>query len=108
MPKTTFRTLTENWSPERKARVTELKKQFEQEMLLEQVREALELTQQDMARRLRTSQPNISKLEKRTDMLLSTLRGYLRAMGAELEIRARFPGLGEVPLKGLAELRRSA
>ncbi len=93
-------------SPERRARIDALKRQFEEEMLLEEVREALNLTQQEMAKRLRTSQANISKLEKRTDILLSTLSNYLEGMGGHLELRASFPGLGDVRLKGLAKLRK--
>lgn len=104
---TPWRKIRGELTPERQARVSALKKQFEQEMLLEEVRRALQLTQEDMAKRLHTSQAYISKMEKRTDMLLSTLSNYLHGMGGHLEIRARFPGLGEVQLKGLGELRTS-
>ncbi|MFQ5723707.1 MAG: helix-turn-helix domain-containing protein [Terriglobia bacterium] len=95
-------------SPARRAKIDALKRQYEKEMLLEQVREAREKTQQELARRMRTSQANISKLERRTDMLLSTLRAYIQAMGGDLELHAHFPGLGDVHLKGLGELRKGA
>lgn len=99
-----WRELREKLTPEREAKVATLKRQFEEELMLERVREALDLTQEELAKLMRTSQANISKLERRSDMLVSTLAKYLRAMGGELELRAVFPGLGAVRLKGLREL----
>ncbi|PAX53597.1 hypothetical protein CK510_13495 [Brunnivagina elsteri CCALA 953] len=49
-------------------------------------------------------QDSISKLEKRTDLLLSTLRGYLNAMGGELELVVKFSDRPPVIITGLAEL----
>lgn len=49
-------------------------------------------------------QGNVSKVEKRTDMLLSTLREYVEAMGGTLELVARLPGRGPVKLEGLRDL----
>ncbi|MGH9804200.1 MAG: helix-turn-helix domain-containing protein [Candidatus Acidiferrales bacterium] len=100
---TPWRQIRGRLTPEREARVAALKKQYEEEMVLEKVREARALTQEEVAARLHTSQANISKLEKRTDMLLTTLAKYLRAMGVELELRAVVPGVGSVRLKGLGE-----
>ena len=106
MPKTTpFKNLTKNWSAARRARVAALKQEYEGEMVLEQLRESLERTQEELAEKLNTSQANISKLEDRADMLLSTLRRYVRALGGDLEICAKLPGLGSIRLKGLGELR---
>jgi hypothetical protein len=51
-----------------------------------------------------TLQDSISKLEKRTDLLLSTLRGYLNAMGGELELVVKFSDRPPVVITGLAEL----
>ena len=62
-----------------------------EEMSLLQLRKARELTQTKIAGELHMGQGDVSKLERRTDMYVSTLASYLEAMGAELEIRAVFP-----------------
>jgi transcriptional regulator with XRE-family HTH domain len=62
-----------------------------EEATLRQLREARERSQEDMAKKLHINQAAVSKLERRTDMYLSSLRGYIEAMGGELEIIARFP-----------------
>ena len=64
-------------------------------MRLHQVREARNLTQTKLAKVLKVNQGAVSKLERRTDMYVSTLRAYLEAIGGELEIKAVFPD-GEV------------
>lgn len=91
-------------SPARRARIDAIKEQMREEMALEELRVARALTQVDLARRLKTNQANISKLERRTDMLLSTLGDYVAALGGKLEIVARFK-TGAVRLKGLARLK---
>src|SRR4051794_6131990 len=62
-----------------------------EEATLRQLREARERSQVEMAKKLQINQAAVSKLERRTDMYLSTLRGYIEAMGGKLEIIARFP-----------------
>jgi transcriptional regulator with XRE-family HTH domain len=62
-----------------------------EEATLRQIREARERSQEAVAERLHIKQAAVSKLERRTDMYLSTLRGYIEAMGGQLEIIARFP-----------------
>lgn len=62
-----------------------------EEATLRQLREARERSQQEVAKKLQIQQAAVSKLERRTDMYLSTLRSYIEAMGGELEIIARFP-----------------
>lgn len=101
-----FRELTKNWSPERLARVAAQKKKYEEEMVLEQVRQAMELTQVEVGKKLGLNQANVSRIEKRADLLLSTLRNYVHALGGELVLCASIPGLGDVRLKGLGELRK--
>jgi len=73
-------------------------------MTLQDLRKARELTQERMAELLGIRQDSISKLEKRTDLLLSTLRGYLNAMGGELELVVKFGDRSPVIITGLAEL----
>ena len=62
-----------------------------EEMTLRDLRRALDRTQVHLARELGVKQETISRLEKRSDMLLSTLRGYVEAMGGQLDLLARFP-----------------
>lgn len=61
------------------------------EATLRQVREARERSQEEVAKKLHIKQAAVSKLERRTDMYLSTLRRYIEAMGGRLEIVACFP-----------------
>ena len=61
------------------------------EMPLHELRQARGLSQQVLARLLKIQQPAIAKLERRTDMYISTLRSHIEAMGGELDIVARFP-----------------
>ncbi len=73
------------------------------EMPLQALRHARQLSQECIAKILGTKQANISRLEQRTDMYISTLRSYIKAMGGELDIIARFPE-GEISIKMLDEL----
>jgi predicted transcriptional regulator len=86
-----FKELEDKMSPERRARVAARVKAELALMPLHQLRNAREMTQTRLAEVLEMDQGNISKLEKRTDMYLSTLRSYIEAMGGALEIRAVFP-----------------
>jgi predicted transcriptional regulator len=60
-------------------------------MNMHQLREARELTQVNIAQLLKIDQGAVSMMEKRTDMYVSTLRSYIKAMGGELKIIAEFP-----------------
>ena len=62
-----------------------------EEATLRRIREVRDRSQQEMARKLHIKQAAVSKLERRTDMYLSTLRRYIEAMGGKLEIVAHFP-----------------
>ncbi|MFL6208751.1 MAG: XRE family transcriptional regulator [Pyrinomonadaceae bacterium] len=61
------------------------------EMPLNELRVARKMTQEKLAEELNVKQAAVSKLERRADMYVSTLREYIEAMGGELEITARFP-----------------
>ena len=65
---------------------------------LNQLREARKLTQANLASLLGVNQGSVSKMEKRTDMYISTLRSFIQAMGGELQIRAVLPE-GEVAIE---------
>ena len=62
-----------------------------EEMTLQDLRKARSLTQERMAELLSIRQDSVSRLEKRTDLLLSTLRSYIKAMGGELQLTVTFP-----------------
>ena len=74
-----------------------------EEMTLQETRKARKLTQQKIAKSLRIGQEGVSKMEKRSDLLISTLRGYVEAMGGELSLVAQFPDREPVVLSGIAE-----
>ena len=75
---------------ESQQRADELAKIMIQEMPLQELRQARGLSQKVMAELLHVQQPAIAKLEKRTDMYLSTLRSHIEAMGGQLDVIARF------------------
>lgn len=68
------------------------------EMPLHRLREARRLTQATLAKTLEVSQSEVSKIERRTDVYVSTLGSYVKAMGGKLEITAVFPDGGVVKI----------
>jgi predicted transcriptional regulator len=78
-------------SPERRERARLRAEQLIAEMPLEELRKARKLTQVQLAESMGLTQSSVSKLEKRTDMYLSTLAHFVEAMGGQLEIKAIFP-----------------
>jgi DNA-binding XRE family transcriptional regulator len=90
-----FSELRDKMSSESRARANALAEQLRAEYPLHELRRARGLSQECIAKTLNVSQANVSKIEKRTDMYISTLRSHIRAMGGELEIRAKFAD-GEV------------
>ena len=89
-------------SPEREARVKARVTEEIKKLPLAELRRARSMTQARLAEVLRVNQGAISKMEKRSDMYLSTLRSYLEATGGSLDIRAVFPE-GEVVLENLGD-----
>jgi predicted XRE-type DNA-binding protein len=92
-----FKDLQMKMPAERRARVEERVHQAIKEMALDELRTAREFTQAELSEVLRVDQGSISKLERRTDMYIGTLRRYIEAMGGSLQIRAVFPD-GEVQI----------
>jgi DNA-binding transcriptional regulator YiaG len=86
-----FKELEARMSPEARARAKAKAQEMIREMPLDELREAMKLTQESLAESLHVKQATISKMERRTDMLISTLRRIIMAMGGELEIRAILP-----------------
>lgn len=85
-----FSELTKNFSPDRRERIERIKDSIREEMALAELRQALSFTQSTLAETLGVGQAEISKIENRTDIFVSTLKRFLEAMGGELEIRAVF------------------
>jgi DNA-binding XRE family transcriptional regulator len=83
--------------PVRRAQVATYKRAMEDALALAELRADRGLTQTAVAEKLGVTQANISRIEHEEDLYLSTLRGYLAALGAELEVNAVFPD-GKVAL----------
>jgi DNA-binding XRE family transcriptional regulator len=75
-----------------------------EELSLRELRIAREETQTSVAKALGINQEGVSRLEQRSDLLLSTLRAYVEAMGGHLDLIAKFPDRPPVHLAGLAAL----
>jgi transcriptional regulator with XRE-family HTH domain len=73
-----------------------------EEMSLRDLRRAHRLTQARVGKALKIGQDGVSRLEQRSDLLISTLRNYVAAMGGDLELVARFPDRPAVAVTGLA------
>ena len=91
-------------SPERRARVEARGRELiREEMTMQALRRQLDITQEELAERLEIRQGNVSKVEKRGDMLISTLRSYVEALGGTLELVVHMPGRPPVTLDGFCE-----
>ena len=90
-----FNELREKMSPAARVESEREFRRMVEEMPLRKLRAARELTQENLASVLHVKQSEVSKIERRTDMYLSTLASYIKAMGGTLEVRAAFPN-GEV------------
>lgn len=75
-----------------------------EEMTLRELRKARERSQQAVGDILAINQAAVSKIERRTDMYVSTLRSFIEAMGGELEIVARFPDRAPIIINQFEEL----
>ena len=90
-------------SPERQKRIAAItEKMVADEMTLRGLRHARKLTQVKIAKKLGITQDSVSRLEKRSDLLLSTLRKTVEAMGGKLSLVAEFPDRPPVLLSGIA------
>jgi transcriptional regulator with XRE-family HTH domain len=74
-----------------------------EEMTLQELRRARKITQQKIAKSLNIGQEGVSKIERRSDLLISTLRRTVEAMGGSLSLVAEFPDRDPVILSGIAE-----
>jgi transcriptional regulator with XRE-family HTH domain len=83
--------LREKMKPAARKKAAEKTKASLGTMPLQELRHARNLSQEQLAQTLSVKQAAVSKLEKRTDMYVSTLRNFIKAMGGDLEIIAKFP-----------------
>ena len=101
-------TLTERMEqlPEVRRRKVEERAQalIAEEMSLRDLRKAMQKTQTRVAEQLGINQENVSRIEKRTDLLISTLNGYVEAMGGRLRLVAEFPDRPPIALSGIGIL----
>jgi transcriptional regulator with XRE-family HTH domain len=94
---------------ERRAKIkARAKMLIAEEMTLQDLRKAQKLTQEQMAAALHIGQDSVSRIEKRSDFLLSTLRTYVQAMGGSLDLVVRFADRDPVIISSLEEVTRDS
>lgn len=95
-----------DWLPEARRRKVEARAEvlIAEEMALRDLRKAMGQTQAAMAAKLGMKQENVSRVEQRADMLLSTLAGYVGALGGQLRLVAEFEGRPPVQIAALASV----
>jgi DNA-binding XRE family transcriptional regulator len=102
-----FRELEAKMSPGSRARSDARAQKMIADMALDELREAREMTQVHLAKILGVNQAAVSKLERRADMYVSTLQSFVKAMGGELKITARFPE-GTVEINQFEDVKKGA
>lgn len=107
MPSRKFRELVEALPPERQRKIASRVRETLASMPLDEIRRAREMTQAKLAEALGVNQGEVSKIEHRTDIYLSTLAGYVEALGGRLEIRAVFADR-EMRISQFEELSQSS
>jgi DNA-binding XRE family transcriptional regulator len=100
-----FKELQAKMSRAARLRSEEAARKMISEMGLAQLREAMDLTQESLADTLRVKQASISKMERRSDMYISTLTKIIEAMGGELQIIANMPN-GRVQIRQFTKIRK--
>lgn len=98
-----FSALRAKMSAGSRTRAAARAKEMLKEMPLHELRRARGLSQEALAAVLHVGQGSISKIERRADMYISTLRSHIQAMGGDLEIVARFPD-GEVKISNFEDV----
>ncbi len=106
MPKN-FNSLRAKMSPAAQERSHRLATKYRSGMALDELRQARAMTQVHLAKILRVNQAAVSKLERRADMYVSTLQDFIKAMGGELTITARFPE-GTVEITQFEDVRKAS
>ena len=102
---TTLRDKMAGLSAERRARINaETDRLHEEYKTLQELRKARELTQVEIAKALNIRQASVAQMEKRSDLMISTLRGYIEGMGGTLKLVVEFPDRTPMQIAGIGEL----
>jgi DNA-binding XRE family transcriptional regulator len=100
---TTLRDKLATLDPDRRDGIqAEADRLYREYLTLKELRKAQDLTQVQLAQTLGIRQSTLAQMEKRNDLMLSTLRSYVQAMGGELQLLVSFPGKEPVAIEGLA------
>jgi transcriptional regulator with XRE-family HTH domain len=90
---------------ERRKKIDERTAQLmSEEMTIRELRKARRITQAKLAKALHVKQEQVSRIEKRTDLHISTLRRQIEALGGDLTITATFPNSAPIKITGLGQL----
>lgn len=101
---TPLKTVMDGLDPARRSRVEQETDRLHAEYLtLQELRKAKALTQSNLAETLGIRQASVAQMEKRSDLMLSTLRSYIEAMGGSLKLMVEFPNQKPVALDGLGD-----
>jgi len=98
-----FKDLTRNLSPARRAKIEARKQELQQEMLMLELRQAMGMTQEDVAGKMGAKQSVVSKMEHAADLHISTLARWARALGGELRLVIDLPGKPQVAISGFGK-----
>jgi DNA-binding XRE family transcriptional regulator len=102
---TTLREKLDSLPIERREKIeAKAQQMIAEEMSLQSLRKARLLTQEKVAELLDIRQENVSRIEKRADLLISTLRDYVGSMGGELRLIVEFPDYPPIELSGVGEV----
>jgi transcriptional regulator with XRE-family HTH domain len=101
-----FKNLIDKMPVERQLRIKRKAQTLKNQMVLAELRKALELTQGQLAETMQINQAAVSKFEHQSDLYISTLRKILYSMGADLKIIAQFPH-ADVEITQFNDLRNS-
>lgn len=97
--------MMEIFSPKRRAEIeAEGARQIQEYRNLQELRKTHDLTQEKLAQKLGIKQATLSKMEKQGDMMLSTLRNYVGAMGGKVRLVVEFPNKPPVALEGFGDI----
>ncbi len=99
----TLETILNEMSEERRADIFQRAEEIREELNLREMRRLRKLTQARLSKKLKIGQEGISRIEKRSDLYLSTLRSYVKGVGGELTLMVKFPDSPPVILTGLGE-----
>lgn len=90
---------------DRRNRIIEASNLLHAEYLtLQELRKAVEMTQATLAETLDVRQSTVAQMEKRSDLMISTLRNYVEAMGGKLSLKVEFPNRQPITLKGIGDI----